>query len=53
MVSQPLWDHSSLCVAVTETIIIMAAVTDAVQDVAVKPVSEICASDQSEAGREG
>jgi len=43
VVSQPLWDHSSLCVAVT----------DAVQDVAVKPVSEICASDQSEAGREG
>ncbi len=49
VVSEPSWGHSSLCVAVTETIMTKAAVTDAVQDVAVKPVSEIRASVQSEA----
>ena len=52
MVSQPLWNHISLCVAVTETMT-MAAVTDGDQDVAVKPASEICVSEQSKAGHEG
>lgn len=36
VVSQPFWDHSSLCVAVTETNKTMAVVTDAVQDVGKK-----------------
>ena len=42
-----------MCFAVTETIMTLAAVTDAIQDVAVKPVSEIHVSEQSEAGPEG